>query len=163
MSTQDNLQEAFGGESQANRRYLAFARQADEDGYSLIAKLFRVAADAETVHALAHLKVLGEVGSTKENLGEAVAGERHESENMYPKFIEEAKQEDSNKAVRSFYLASKVEEKHADIFAKVLKDFEGVENHTYYVCQVCGWPAEDEIPNSCPNCGASASAFKKVE
>ena len=87
VTTQDNLQEAFAGESQANRKYLAFAKQADRDGYPQAAKLFRAAAAAETVHALAHLRAMKGVNSTIENLKEALAGETHEFKNMYPDMI----------------------------------------------------------------------------
>jgi len=111
--TEQNLRDAFAGESQANRKYLAFAKKAEKDGYPQAAKLFRAAAEAETVHAHAHLRALGEIGSTLENLKVAVAGETHEFKSMYPDMIEEAKEEGNKTAERSFVFANEVEKVHA--------------------------------------------------
>ena len=93
MTTQDNLKEAFAGESQANRKYLSFAEKADQEGFGQVARLFRAAAAAETVHALNHLRVMGAVGSTANNLKTAISGENDEWKDMYPRFIEMAKRE----------------------------------------------------------------------
>jgi rubrerythrin len=113
MTTQKNLEEAFAGESMANRKYLAFAEQADQEGYKQVAKLFRAAAEAETVHAKNHLRVMGGVGKTIDNLKSAVAGETHEFKEMYPKFIEEAKKEKvSDAIILSLDVASRVERIH---------------------------------------------------
>ena len=114
MSKTDQfLKEAFAGESQANRKYLAFAAKADQEGYSQVARLFRAAADAETVHAHNHLRVLNGIKSTKENLQEAIAGETHEFKTMYPQMIETAKAEGQKAAERSFTYANLVENVHA--------------------------------------------------
>ncbi len=165
MPTQDNLKAAFAGESQANRRYLAFARKAEAEGKKNVARLFRAAAEAETVHALNHLKVLGEVKSTKENLKTAIEGERYENTEMYPKFIEDAKEEGNTEAERSFSSANKVEKIHQELYEKALETLESgrdLEGKEYWVCQTCGNTVE-EAPEVCPICGMPKSQFKKVE
>jgi rubrerythrin len=161
--TQDNLKEAFAGESQANRKYLAFAAQAEKEGYKQVAKLFRAAAEAETVHAHAHLKALGEVKSTAENLKEAVAGETHEFKSMYPPMIETAKEENNKAAERSFTYANEVEMVHASLYQKALDNLDSPEEADYYVCRVCGYTSENGAPDTCPVCGATAKAFFKVD
>lgn len=162
MSTTDNLRDAFAGESQANRTYLAFAKKADEEGHSQTAKLFRAAAEAETVHAHNHLRALEGVKSTKENLQAAIDGETHEFTTMYPKMIEEAKEDGNNKALRSFELANKVEKIHADLYKRALDNLGGNDVVDYYVCQICGHTAESEAPDKCPICGATSSNFTLV-
>ena len=161
--TEDNLWEAFAGESQANRKYLAFAKKADNEGYPQVARLFRAAAEAETVHAHAHLRTLGGVKTTAENLKSAIEGETHEFKEMYPAMIEEAEKEGNKLAVRSFSFANDVEKVHAGLYEKAL---EGLENpkdvDCYYVCSVCGFTCEDEPPEKCPVCSALAKAFNKV-
>ena len=161
--SEQNLRDAFAGESQANRKYLAFAKKAERDGYSQVAKLFRAAAEAETVHAHAHLKALGEIGSTADNLKVAVAGETHEFKNMYPAMIEEAKEEGNKTAERSFTFANEVEKIHAQLYQKALNNLDSLEEADYYVCSVCGMTVENEPPDKCPVCGAKASAFFKVD
>ena len=161
--SEQNLRDAFAGESQANRKYLAFAKKAERDGYSQVAKLFRAAAEAETVHAHAHLKALGEIGSTADNLKVAVAGETHEFKNMYPVMIEEAKEEGNKTAERSFTFANEVEKIHAKLYQKALDNLDSLEEADYYVCSVCGMTVENEPPDKCPVCGAKASAFFKVD
>jgi rubrerythrin len=161
--TEQNLMEAFAGESQANRKYLAFAKQADSEGYPQIAKLFRAAAEAETVHALAHLKVLGGIKKTAENLKEAVSGETHEFKKMYPGMIEAAKAEGNTAAERSFSYANAVEEVHANLYQKALDNLGNEKPTDYYVCSVCGYTCENEPPDTCPVCGSKAKAFKKVD
>ncbi|MFP4655925.1 MAG: rubrerythrin family protein [Methanohalobium sp.] len=163
MSTIDNLKDAFSGESMANRKYLAFAEKADKDGYKQIAKLFRAAAAAETVHAHNHLDILGEVKSTDENLQEAIKGETFEFEQMYPGYIKEANEEEHTKAAWSFDVANKVEKIHADLYQKALDNMGSNEDVDYYVCQVCGNTVENEAPDVCPICGAPKSKFEKVE
>src|SRR5512136_228905 len=118
--TEKNLKEAFAGESQANRRYLAFAKKAEEEGYKQIAKLFRAAAEAETVHAHAHLRVMGGVKSTAENLQAAADGEAHEFESMYPGFVAQAKAENQKAALMSFENAMAVEKTHHELYAQAL-------------------------------------------
>ena len=161
--TEQNLLEAFAGESQANRKYLAFAKQAEKEGYPQAAKLFRAAAEAETVHALAHLRALGHVKSTAENLREAISGERHEFRNMYPGMIEVAKAEKNKAAERSFSYANEVEKVHASLYQKVLDNLEALEDTDYYVCSVCGYTCEKKPPDKCPVCGSGSKAFLKVD
>lgn len=162
MSSQENLKAAFAGESQANRKYLAFAKQAEEEGYLQIAKLFRAAAEAETVHALNHLRVLGEVQQTKANLQAAIDGEEYEFSQMYPQFINDAKVEGKEEAIISFYRANEVEKVHHQLFKKALANLGQNPEVDYYVCQVCGNTVEGEAPESCPICGAKKDQFKKV-
>jgi rubrerythrin len=161
--TEKNLLDAFAGESQANRRYLAFAKQAEKEGYPQAAKLFRAAAEAETVHAHAHLRALGGVKSTAENLKEAISGETHEFTEMYPAMIDTAKEEGSKAAERSFTYANKVEKVHADLYQKALDNLDALEDADYYVCSVCGYTCEDEPPDICPVCGAKSTAFFEVK
>jgi rubrerythrin len=162
-TTQDNLQEAFAGESQANRKYLAFAQKADEEGYGQVARLFRAAAEAETVHALAHLRAMAEIASTKDNLQKAVDGETFEFTKMYPEMIEEAKKEGNRKAEISFDNANRVEAIHAELYKKALENLGRNKNTVYYVCQVCGNTVEGKAPDTCPICNSSAKMFKKIK
>ena len=162
MSTKDNLQNAFAGESQANRKYLAFGKKAEEEGFKQVAKLFRAAAEAETVHAHNHLRVMGGIKTTKENIQEAIAGETYEFTKMYPQMTEEAKKEGNKEALRSFEIANKVEKIHADLYQKALQHLGKNEDVEYYVCQVCGNTVEREAPDTCPICGAPKSRFTKI-
>ncbi|TLD40841.1 MAG: Rubrerythrin [Candidatus Jettenia ecosi] len=162
MSTIDNLKNAFAGESQANRKYLAFAKKADAEGFKQAAKLFRAAAEAETVHAHNHLRVLGGIRSTKENIQEAIGGETHEFTTMYPQMIEEAKKEANKQALQSFEFANKVEKIHADLYQKALNNLGKNETVDYYVCQVCGNTVEKDAPDKCPICGAPKDKFTKI-
>lgn len=161
--TEKNLLEAFAGESQANRRYLAFANQAEKEGYAQVAKLFRAAAEAETVHAHAHLRTLGGVKSTAENLKEAISGETYEFTKMYPAMIEEAKDEGNKAAERNFTYANEVEKVHAALYQKASDNLDTLEEADYYVCSVCGYTCENEPPDICPVCGAKSSTFFKTE
>jgi len=154
--------EAFDGESQANRKYLAFAKQAEKEGYPQVAKVFRAAAEAETVHAHAHLRVLGGIKSTAENLKEAISGETYEFTTMYPSMIEDAKKDGSKAAERSFTYANKVEKVHAALYQKALDNMDTFEDADYYVCSVCGYTSENEPPDICPVCGAKSTAFFEV-
>ena len=161
--TQENLAEAFAGESQANRKYLAFAKQADKEGYPQAAKLFRAAAEAETVHAHAHLRAMDGIGTTEENLKAAVSGETFEFKEMYPGMIEAANEEGNKAATRSFSYANEVEQIHAGLYQKALDNLGSSEEVDYYVCSVCGNTCENEPPETCPVCGAKKAAFSKVE
>jgi len=162
--SEENLKEAFAGESQANRKYLAFAAKADQEGFAQAAKLFRAAAEAETVHAHAHLRALKGIKSTKENLQAAVAGETHEFKSMYPAMIETAKAEGNKEAERTFHFANEVEKIHAGLYQQMLDNPDGAkESYSYYVCPVCGYTAEKEAPETCPVCGAKGKIFKKVD
>lgn len=161
--TEKNLSEAFAGESQANRKYLAFAKKAEEEGYRQIAKLFRAAAEAETVHALNHLKELSGIKSTRENLETAINGESYEFQKMYPQMIEDAKAEKNDSALRSFNFANEVEKIHAELYRKALENMGKNPEVDYYVCQVCGNTVEGEAPEECPICGAKKQAFKRID
>mgnify|MGYP001820582292 FL=1 len=160
--TENNLMEAFAGESQANRKYLAFAEKADAEGHKQVAKLFRAAAAAETVHAHAHLRTAGGVNSTEANLREAISGETHEFESMYPQMIEEAKAEGFDVALRSFSFANAVEKVHVDLYQKAFDNFGRNQDVDYYVCKVCGNTLEGEPHGPCPICQAGPGAFFKV-
>ena len=160
--TEQNLKDAFAGESQANRKYLAFGAKAEKEGYAQVAKLFRAAAAAETVDAHAHLRTLKGVGSTADNLKEAIAGETHEFKTMYPAMIEEAKAEDQKAALRSFTYANDVEKVHANLYTKALDNLDSLEAVDYYVCDVCGYTCENDPPDTCPVCGSNSKAFIKV-
>lgn len=161
--TEQNLREAFAGESQANRRYLAFAKQAEQDGYPQVAKLFRAAAEAETVHAHSHLRALGAVKGTADNLQEAIAGETHEFKSMYPAMIEAAKAEGNKAAERSFTFANEVEKVHADLYKKALDNLENQKDVDYHICPVCGYTCEGNPPDKCPVCGAKGTSFRKID
>ncbi len=161
-NTEKNLGDAFAGESQANRKYLAFGKQADQEGYKQVAKLFRAAAEAETVHAHAHLRTLGGIGKTVDNLKTAIAGETHEFKKMYPEFIAEAQKEGNKAAERSFNFANEVEKIHAGLYQKALDSLGKNADVDYYVCSVCGMTVEKEAPEKCPVCGAAKKAFFKV-
>ena len=166
VKTKENLEAAFAGESQANRRYLFFADEADKAGQKQVARLFRATAEAETVHARNHLKVLGEVKSTKENLQAAIGGENYEFTQMYPGFITQADSEKNSAAVGSFDMANKVEKIHHGLFQKALKSLEAGEKKAekpFLVCQVCGNTVEGEAPEKCPVCGAPRSKFKRID
>jgi rubrerythrin len=165
-NTQENLQAAFAGESQANRRYLFFAEKAEKDGQPQIARLFRAIAEAETVHARNHLSTSGNIKSTKENLEEAIGGEHYEFTKMYPEFIEQAKAEGVKRAEVTFDYANKVEKIHHSLYEKALKSLEGgqqPEGKSFFVCQVCGYTVEGAAPDKCPICGAPQSRFKQVD
>ncbi len=164
-ATDKNLADAFAGESQANRKYLFFAEKADKDDYKQIARLFRAAADAETVHARNHLYVMGKVGSTKENLRAAMGGESHEFTEMYPSFIRQAEADAADKAKDSFNLANQVEEIHHKLFKSYLEKLEKGEiiaERPVYVCQYCGNTVEGDAPEKCPICGAPRKMFKAI-
>jgi rubrerythrin len=163
-TTDDNLKEAFAGESQANRKYLAFAQQAERDGLPNIARLFRAAAEAETIHALGHLRAMGGIGSTADNLKEAVGGETYEYTEMYPPMLEQAEAEGS-KAKRMFGYALKAERIHAELYRKALdaasqgKDLTDTE---FYLCPVCGNIEIGRPSDPCSICGAKADKFVQI-
>lgn len=161
--TLNNLKDAFAGESQANRKYLAFARKAEDEGLSQVAKLFRAAAEAETIHAHAHLRLMKGIGSTAENLQTAIDGETYEFKSMYPEMIEDAKAESENAAERYFGFANQAEEVHANYYTKALNQMEKLEEVDYYVCSVCGHIHEDEPAEKCPICGAAPKAYYNVQ
>ncbi len=158
-----NLKAAFAGESQANRKYLAFAEKADKEGYAQVAKLFRAAAAAETVHAMNHLKAMKAINATADNLKEAVAGETAEFREMYPAMIAAAQAEGHREALRSFEFANEVEKVHAQLFQKALENLNKKEMVDIYVCTICGHTVEGEPPEQCPICKAVKKLFKKID
>lgn len=161
--TEEYLWEAFAGESQANRKYLAFAEKAKREGYPRAARLFRAAAEAETVHAHSHLRALKAINDTVQNLKDAVSGETHEFKSMYPEMIKAAQQDGDKAAERSFTFANEVEKVHAALYQGMLDNLSDQAEIDYYVCSVCGYTCENEAPQTCPVCNAKASAFKKVD
>lgn len=163
MNTLDNLISAFAGESQANRKYLAFAKKAEAEGYHTAAKIFKAAAEAETIHAHAHLNALDGVKSTEENLKTAVSGETFEYKEMYPPFLAEAKKEGNKKATLSFTYAMLAEKVHADLFQEVLTNLSKDDVMNFYLCKVCGYIHKNGTPNACPICSSSASKFIKID
>jgi rubrerythrin len=164
MNTNDNLKEAFAGESQANQKYRAFAKKAQQDGFPNVARLFRTTAEAELIHAEGHLKSLGGVNTTSDNLKEAIAGETHEFTSMYPPMFEQA-QAENHRAKIMFGYALKAEAVHAELYKRAL---EAVQNGVdlsearFYLCPVCGHIEFGVPPERCPVCGALAAKFAEV-
>jgi len=163
-TTEGNLKDAFAGESQANRKYLAFAKKAEQEGFVNVARLFRTAAEAETIHALGHFSALDGVGSTADNLRAAVAGETYEYTEMYPPMLQQAIADD-HKAKRMFAYAMKAEAIHAKLYQMALeavaqgKDLSEV---NIYLCPVCGNIEFGKPPDSCPICGVKGEKFVRV-
>ncbi len=162
--TEEALNNAFAGESQANRKYTAFAAQAEMEGFAQAARLFRAAAEAEAIHAFNHIKALKAIKTTKENLREAIAGETHEFKEMYPVMIAAAKAEGSKDGERTLSYANAVEEYHAKLYHDMLQDLDTKkESYPYFVCPVCGMTVEKSPPDKCPVCGVKGSMFKRIE
>jgi rubrerythrin len=162
----DNLKTAFAGESQANRRYLAFAKKAEAEGWPQIAKLFRAAAAAETVHAHNHLRAMDGVKSTAENLEVAIAGENYEVVTMYPTMLAEAEKEGNKRATTSFNYALQTEKIHEALYRKaseLLGKGKDAPETTYYICPVCGHTHEGPMVGRCPVCNTPAEKFEKID
>ena len=155
-----NLMEAFAGEAQDNRKYLAYAKKAEKEGKMNAAKLFRAASDAETLHALKHFEVAGKIGSTADNLKDAVAGETYEYKEMYPDFVKEAEVEKNKAALMSFTFAMKAEEVHAKLYQEALENLDQTEEVFYYLCPVCG-NIEKSRPDKCSICRVPGDKFIK--
>ncbi len=165
MSTTENLKEAFAGESQANQKYRAFAKKADQDGLPNIARLFRTAAEAERIHAEGHLKSLAGIGSTADNLKAAIAGETNEYTSMYPPMLEEAEAE-GHRARVMFGFAVKAEAVHAELYKQALEaaaQGRDLAQARFYLCPSCGHIEFGIPPEKCPICGAPAAKFVAVE
>ena len=160
--TTENLTEAFAGESQASMRYLAFAEKADQEGYPGVAKLFRAAAKAELFHALSHLRALGLIQGTMENLQTAIAGETQEFKEMYPAMVKDAVADKEIEARHSLEYAMSIEMMHAKFFKAALENPEANPDAVYYVCPVCGNTVKDKPPQKCPYCGVDAKDFVEV-
>ena len=164
-STQENLQSAFAGESQANRSYLFFAEKAESEGYPGVARLFRAVAEAETVHARSHLNTMGGIGSTGENLQSAIDGENYEFTRMYPGFIEQAKADGNKRAEVTFERANEVEKIHHGLYQEALDSLgagQEVKDKPYFVCEICGYTVAGKAPDKCLICGAPIGKFKRV-
>ncbi|HUW90978.1 MAG TPA: rubrerythrin family protein [Candidatus Nanopelagicaceae bacterium] len=164
--SEEGLKSAFAGESQANRKYLAFSKKAKQEGFPGVARLFQAAAAAETVHAHNHLRVLGGIKSTAENLKEAIEGEFYEFTKMYPDFIEEAITDGNESAKRSFNYANEVEKVHHELYKKALELVENgkdLEDKSMYVCAVCGYTHQGDPPDTCPVCNSPKKVFDKID
>ncbi len=131
--TLENLKHAFAGESQANRRYLYFARRADIEGYPDIAGVFRDTAEGETGHAFGHMDFIAEVGdpatgepigNTAKNLGAAIAGETYEFTEMYPGFSKTARDEGFDEIAEWFETLARAEKSHAGRFTQALQSIQ---------------------------------------
>ncbi len=164
MKTKENLMAAFAGESQANRKYLAFSRKAEKEGFKNVARLFQAIAEAETIHALKHFEIAGKIGETLENLQTAAEGENYEFTKMYPEFIETAKAEGENKGLQTFEYANAAEKVHGGIFNELKETVAGgsdLEVKGIELCPVCGWVGLEPIPDNCPICNTSRKAFQQ--
>ena len=178
LTTLENLQTAFNGESNAHNRYLAFATKADSEGYGQVASLFRAAARAEEVHAANHAKVIKELGgnpkatidipqvnSTRENLQVAIKGESYERDSMYPAFLKQARTDGNHAAVRTLNLARLAEAEHAKLYTQALQDLDAMKNtgaKTFYVCPVCGFTTTQVNFAKCPSCFTARERFEKI-
>ncbi len=158
--TLKNLMTAFAGESQANRKYLAYAKKAEKEGKLNAAKLFRAAAEAETLHAMKLYELAGKVGTTADNLQDGIAGETYEYKEMYPEFVKEAEASGNKAALTAFTYAMKAEEVHAKLYKEALENLDQTDEVFYYLCPVCG-NIEKAVPEKCSICGVSGDRFKK--
>ncbi len=161
--TEKNLAYAFAAESKASIRNATFARKAEMESYSQIARLFRAVSDAESVHARRYLLLMrGKIGSTEENLESAFQNEIKANVEEYPKLIKEAADDGNSSVLKAFSQARDVESLHAELYKKALNNMVSDRETDYYVCQVCGYIAENEAPDNCPVCGAVQDKFRNV-
>ena len=161
--TEGNLKGAFAGESQAHMRYLAFADKAEKEGFPNVARLFRAISFAEQAHATGHLRTLGGIVSTAENLGEAIGGETYEVEEMYPAFIAVAELQGEKSALRSMNFALEAEKIHAAMYQQARQSVQAGQDvalGTIYICEVCGYTVEGAAPDRCPLCNAPKEKFR---
>lgn len=159
----DNLMAAFAGESQANRKYLAYAKKAEDEGYPQVARLFRAVAHAETIHAHNHFRRAGEVRATEENIKAAIAGEHYENTEMYPSFMKDAEAEGETLALKSFHWANEAEKVHEVLYKEALETLgKPGEEYDYYICPVCGYTHKRTAPEKCPVCNTPGSRFEKI-
>lgn len=164
MKTKENLMAAFAGESQANRKYLAFARKAEKDGFKNVGRIFQAIAEAETIHALKHFETAGKIGETLENLQAAAEGEHYEFSEMYPEFIATADKDGDKKALQTFEYANAAEKVHGGIFSELhttVAKGSDAEERDVHLCPVCGWVGFDPLPDKCPICNTDKKAFKQ--
>ena len=157
----DDLKAAFAGESQANRKYLAFAAKAAAENLPYAAKIFRAAAEAETIHAHSHLRLLDGIKGTAENLQEAIGGETYEFTKMYPEMIKDAQAAGDKGTERGFHLANEAEKIHAELFKKAAAN-PGQAAPKIYVCKVCGHVHEGEPPENRPICGSKKQVYFEI-
>ncbi len=165
MATEENLKEAYAGESQANRKYASFAEQADSEGFKNVARLYRAASEAEAIHARRLLRVMGNVGPTAENLKKSVEGETYEFTSMYPEFIKHAESEKKSEAITAFTYAMKAEEVHAGLYKRALDAVHGKRDMvvgTVSICTICGNIMFGEPPDKCPICNAFKKKFQEI-
>ncbi len=160
--TLTNLKAGFVAESQAHRRNLAFALKAEQEGYPQMARLFRAVAEAEGIHAFNHLRLLGGVDSTQENL-EAAFERENLASSTYPQFIREANEEGNTAVAKIFSYSRDVEKGHAKLYKKALERMIQETDTDYYVCGVCGYVSDGELPDECPICGAPREKFRRVD
>lgn len=159
----DDLMTAFAGESQANRKYLAYAKKAEDEGHAQVARLFRAVAHAETIHALNHFRFAGEIGSTEENLKTAADGENYESTEMYPAFMKDAEAENDARSLKSFHWANEAEKVHEILYREALASLSNTsEEYDYFICPVCGYTEKRSAPENCPVCGVPGARFEKI-
>lgn len=145
--TVEHLMAAFAGESQANRKYLAYAKEADKEGKPQVAKLFRAAAEAETIHAHAHLRNAKKIGDTAANLQDAIAGETYEFTKMYPEMLKDV--EPRRKEYRQVHgYVNEVEEVHANLYKKAVEG--KLENVDFYICRYAVIPMKARWPKPAP-------------
>jgi len=164
MKTKDNLMSAFAGESQANRKYLAFGYKAEKEGFKNVARIFQAIAEAETIHALKHFEIAGKINGTLENLQAAAEGEHYEFSKMYPEFIATAENEGQTGALKTFEFANAAEKVHGGIFNDLktcVAKGEDVNDKAVFLCPVCGWVGFDPVPDNCPICNAAKKSFKQ--
>jgi len=162
VKTKENLMAAFAGESQANRKYLSFSKKAKKDGFANVSRIFAAVAEAETIHALKHFEIAGKIGSTLENLKAASEGEEYEFTEMYPEFIETAKEEGQDQALQTLEYANEAEKVHGGIFkdlVKMVAEGKDAEVGEVHLCPVCGWVGFEPIPDQCPICNTAKKVF----
>lgn len=162
--TEKSLKDAFAGESQAHMRYLIFANIAEKEGFPNIARLFKAIAFAEQVHAKNHLRELGGIKSSSENLQVAIDGETYEVNEMYPAFKAIAELQNESNAIRTFDWALQAEKIHAEMYQKAKQAVESgkdIEATPIFICEGCGYTVEGEAPEKCPICGAPRERFRK--
>ena len=165
MPTTENAKEALAGESQANRKYLAFSEKAAEEGFRNVAVLFKAASEAEAIHAKKLLKVLSTIGSTEKNLEASILGETHEFTTMYPEFVKGAEVEKRTDALLAFTHAMKAEEVHAGLYQKALaaiKAGKDIGREKVFLCPVCGNIEVGRVPDKCPICAVFGKQFREI-
>ena len=161
--TEENLALAFAAEAKACLRLLGYAEKADDEDLPAMAKLFRAISLAERVHAVKHLHLLKIIEDTQTNLEKSFERETSVSGNAYPEMIRIASEEGDKRAAMSFSQARDAEESHAQLYKAALEAMMEDKEHSYFVCSICGYVAEDEAPEVCPVCNAKRDKFLKSE